>query len=201
MRNTLYKFLLICFLISSCSSVEREQYRVINDFLKEKDSVLIINVPIPYSEFSYFSFDFNTKKEKQAQSIFPIGWKDTFNKIDLDQKDIYQLREQMKNIKISLWEQKKIYSVKNIIVPKDSIYSKNLVNFPQYNSYKLKRNLTVFRLSKPGFNKSRDIAVFGFNVLDNTSISRLSNDFSIIIMKKENGKWVFIGKEVDSFQN
>lgn len=201
MRKTLYKLLLICFLVSSCSSVEREQYRVINSFLKEKDSVLIIDEPISYSEFSFFSFDFNPKKERQVRGVFQTYWNDTLKKVDLGQNDIYYLREQMMTNKTSLWKQKEFYSVKNIVVSKDSIYSKDLVNFPQYNSYKLKKNLTVFRFSKPGFNKTRDIAVFGVNILNNTSISRLSNDFSIIIMKKENGKWIFIGKTIDSFQN
>lgn len=201
MRNTLYKFLLICFLVSSCSSVEREQYRVINSFLKEKDSVLIIDEPISYSEFSFFLFDFNPKKERQVRGVFQTYWNDTLKKVDLGQNDIYHLREQMMTNKTSLWKQKEFYSVKNIVVSKDSIYSKDLIKFPHYNSFKLKKKLIVFRFSKPSFNKTKDIAVFGVSVLNNTSISRLSNDFSIIIMKKENGEWLFVGKEIERTQN
>ena len=195
---------IILFSFLSCSTRQKETYNVINSFftennhlnLKNDETYLVINQTYPLKNIEYYSFNWKTEKLPNIYlSEFRIFWADTNKKIQLEQKTISFLRSQINNEKkIFEWKQNKI-KPKNVVIAKsDSIYNTS----SKFNEFKLKKSISVFNFTKPIFSKDYKICVFGFYFGNNYAKYTSNYQRGLMIMKKENKKWIYLGYMKDN---
>jgi hypothetical protein len=205
-KSIILLIIAICFL--SCS-VKKENYKLINDFLNDPkainlfqmgspnsnklDSIYISKNLIKNSGITKYSLDW---EKINLQNPFYMGvkvkWNDEKDKISLTQTEMSYFRNQIILNEDFVWDQKKFNSNKIILVNTDEIYKEN--NKYYYNGSN--QLISIHYFTRPVYNKQKNIALIGYFSGTNSRYYSGSK-FCMLIMKKENKKWFFIGYETD----
>jgi hypothetical protein len=203
MKKAIILIVIIQLILTSCSSLKKENYKVVNSFLNDKyliyllglkadDTILIASESQSTKSFSNFSLNFDYIKPDLIYKTNGIRWIDSTKKFNLDQINISHIRKQMQNQKPFNWNQNKIKSTNKIVVPRDSV----LIKYAEYNEYKIKKSMFLFNISKPTYNIEKNISIFGFNAEKNFLRNGSTVRSCLVVMKKENGKWIYVGNVI-----
>lgn len=173
--------------VSIACSAQKAEYDVINDFLDTElskmmyDSIYLIEKPLQKSEsIKMYEKSFNersaNKKHKETWVIPEIeNW-------TINQDEINRLKKELgkedKNWKLSDFKNQSF-----IVYPEELIRSRDfIISHSSAKKY-------VFNLSRPVLNKEKNFAIFQF--YPSFLIGGASSDLGgLILMKKENKKWV-----------
>ena len=179
----IYKVILVFFLSSSllsCSNqkmiIEKETNAILNLVLKTHDSVSLIietyyntNVkPIKNLEPYYRAY--NSKENTAVHELF---YKNIKNIISIEELD--EMKTRYTSWSINKWEKTDLKNKKVKLISVDEIK-------------KYDNEIPIVRLSEPLFTKDRRKAI-----LKRESSKNGSGDKTLVILKKENGKWIIKG--------
>lgn len=188
-----------------CCSTNRENHALINDLLSDKkfnevyntnnknNIIYIVDKHIPISVISNYSLNWEI-----INSLNPpyfgdkVTWNDSLNKIALSQQEISFFREQMLENQDSFWNQKQFNSEKIILIDSNKLYTENY----KYSYKKLNLVIPIHNFTKPIFNSKKNIALIGFYIGTN-SRTYSGTKICMLILKKEKGKWFYLGYETD----
>lgn len=201
-------------ILFSCKSLKNEEYKVINHFLDDEetyemlyntskdsanllfDSILISNNLIKNTELSHFGKALNWEylylnKERHLYSVL---WNNKNERINLTEKEILYFNNQFNYDTNDFKLEQKNITVNNCIIVTD-FFPLNINKF-EFSYYKIKKNLPVYVISKPIFNKKKNIALMGLLNYSNESDSfNINVSYQLLIYKKINGKWNYYGYE------
>lgn len=193
MKNTFACLLIVTLLISSCSSI-KENLSPINTYLKSKIENNEVVIVIENKINNNYTIDLFKER-----AISPINLNTIENSIVLkpllyEEKYWSQMNKKYRNqntdkiwLKNRLWSQNdfndiKIKFVKEDVFPKPYVYN-------EYMTVKMDEAI-VFSFSEPIFYKNKKYVLFA--KAETTSKKQFINPNSIVVMKKENGKWFVI---------
>ncbi|MNK22240.1 hypothetical protein D3C87_405140 [compost metagenome] len=189
MRKFLYIIILMS--LTSCSA-QKGEYDAINDFLEAElseklyDTIYIIENPIKRVEIiKLYEQAYN---ERLLNNEHPKGTWVTPSIADwpLGITEIEQFKKDLKDEKASKnWESNDFRNKNFIILPEKIIRNKDfIIKHVSVKNY-------VFNLSKPIFNKNKNVVMFQF--YPSLMVGGVFfNNKGLILMKKENGKWVLV---------
>jgi hypothetical protein len=193
MKNAFACLLIVTLLISSCSSI-KENLSPINTYLKSKIENNEVVIVIENKINNNYTIDLFKER-----AITPINLNTIENSIVLkpllyEEKYWSQMNKKYRNqntdkiwLKNRLWSQNdfndiKIKFVKEDVFPKPYVYN-------EYMTVKMDEAI-VFSFSEPIFYKNKKYVLFA--KAETTSKKQFINPNSIVVMKKENGKWIVI---------
>lgn len=198
MKNTFAYLFVVILLLSSCSSV-KENLSPINSYLKSKLDSNVVVIVIENKINNNYTIDLFKRR-----SITPINANTIENSIVLkpllfEEKYWSKMNKKHRNqntdeiwLKNRFWRQNDFIDIKIKFIKEE--------NFPKpyvYNEYMNEKMVEaiVFSFSEPIFYKNKKYVLFA--KAETTTKKQFIIPNSIVVMKKEKGKWILIQEIMD----
>ncbi len=171
-------------MLISCSS-QKQDIGVINNYVNfalattNYDTLFVAEQPI--SKSSVLSYYYKIKSSENKAGKITYTNPSNFTDWPIEDEAINTMMEENDN-NSSNWETKD-FDVKVIIVKQESIKTKEFIT-----KHINPRNYILY-ISKPIYNEQKDRAFFQFDTTK-VGVGKGPFEHGIIIMKKENGKWI-----------